>query len=149
MCKHCKPTNATPAAEAGMTPRQIIAGLVEFIRHLDQEAGYAGTDESLTTLECPLEDYEPAVATGVTALREALALLATPEEESRTRNPEPAYRYFASRFNDYVWRMPPTGVGEIRTGPDQPWLDSMWNLEEMLALPNSHPETPNPDLSTN
>jgi hypothetical protein len=74
MCKHCKPTNAQPAAEAG----------------------------------------------------------------------EPEFRYFESSHSGYVWKMPATGLGQVRFGPNQPWEESMYTLKEVSSIPG-HPEILNPD----
>jgi len=80
MCQHCKPKEATPAAEAGnLTPLEIISGLVEYIRHTTDEAGYDSSNEALTQLDGDPDDYEPRVVTGVNAIRAALALLANSE----------------------------------------------------------------------
>jgi len=118
MCKHCKPKEATPAAEAGTPEYAVYAALKNIV------------DRRLLS---PLDD----------ANDEAMEALAA-YEESRTRNPEPEFRYYSSRHSDYVWRMPATGLGQVRFGPNQPWEESMYTRQEIASIPG-HPEIPNPD----
>ncbi len=142
MCKNCKPKEATPAAEAGTLTDQLALLVRDLSRPLVNHYNDALTDYN--------EDY----IEGLEGMIDRAEKLLATYEESRTRNPEPpalperGFRYFTSRSsNYYVWRMlPTTKVGEVRFGPGQPWLDSMWNLEEMLAMSTTHPEIPNPDL---
>jgi hypothetical protein len=137
MCKHCKPKEAEPAAEAGnLTPLEIISGLVGFIRYTDIEVGSDGSDESISSLEGPLDDYDPSVVTGVTAIRAALALLANPDQE-------PAYRYFQNE--EATWRVHPSGVVEARDHSESEWYEDTMSLTDLLGW--GLPEIPNPDLS--
>jgi hypothetical protein len=128
MCKHCKPKEATPAAEAGTLTNK----LVDYV---------AKCRDWFQDLEYGSRVGEPAVMEmeGTTLLEEWLAY-----EESRTRNPEPAaptLRYFTNGILE--WRMPPKGYGEARMCVSPVWWESSSNLRDLLDA--GVKEIPNPD----
>jgi hypothetical protein len=122
MCKHCKPKEATPAAEAGTPEYAVYAALKNIV------------DRRLLS---PLDD----------ANDEAMEALAA-YEESRTRNPEsptPEFRYFTPKMGrDFFWKFR-TIDGKAWCRPDMEpyWSDSVCKLRDMDN--DETIEIPNPD----
>lgn len=135
MCKNCKPTNATPAAEAGTLTDQLALLVRDLSRPLVNHYNDALTDYN--------EDY----IGGLEGMIDRAEKLLATYEESRTRNPEPPkeepeFRYFHNGDRSFFWKLPTDGGrGYCRTS-DGSWDFSSCALFDM-ALDY---EIPNPDL---
>lgn len=134
MCKHCKPKEATPAAEAGNLTDQLALLVRDLMKPLTVHYGEALRNQTADYIE------------GLEGLINRGEKLLLDYHESLIRNPEPVYRYF--RDSEFTWRVHPSGRVDAREnlGPGE-WFQDTMSLVDLL-LDFSIREIPNPDLLT-